>query len=205
MNIKIPNYLIDAYNNELILGIIQFGSSIYNKTSKDIDVAVVVKEGKFSAFVDFIKNKKINKLWDISLIKEEEICYDNFFFGNHGIYLIEAFKYGNTLLGINPFINLPKHSEFDIKNSVYERLKEYLYILRKRYFKNGNNNEQFSRRYFKFLKLSAYLLDDKIKYPEVMRMSLDVIYEILEKKGLKLTENRSENMEIIWENLRKQY
>ncbi len=133
INEVLPKIFFDLFKKDIILGVIQFGSSVIKKNPNDIDLAVIVKKGKLHKFIENTKNTKPLKIiYDISLILEEELeDIDNFNFGVHGSYLIESFRFGKTLIGKNPFLIFPKTDEKKIKNDIFERMKEYIYPKKK--------------------------------------------------------------------------
>lgn len=156
LNKNVLSTLTDLYNKGILICAVQFGSSIYRPESpNDIDIVLVIKDEKLEKFVKF-SGGLFSKKYDISLVLESEIT-QNFYFGGHGIYLVEAFQNGIVLAGTNIFIEkYKKINEIRIKKAVFERMKEYVSVLRKSYF-NDDKNKLFIFRYLKFLKLSLYL------------------------------------------------
>lgn len=206
IEIILPKEIITLFNKNLFVGVIQFGSSLFNKKAIDIDLAIIIKKGNLKSFINQLnKVNKIPSSYDISLILEEELVNVNTFsFGCHGSYLVESFRKGKTLLGKNPFILFPIVSIEKIKNDIYERMKEYIYILRKSYF-NDLALKKFNSRYNKFLKLSLFLLSKKYDYPEIMFISDNIIISNLSNLGYNLKSDKQFNVEILWKEIIKRY
>ena len=113
MNIfNLPDSLKSAIARNLIVGVIQFGSSLYNKNSDDIDLAVILKRNSYNKFLGHVNPDDFIG-FDISLIKEEEIGdFKKFRFGSHGPHLGIPIKSGKVIFGCNPFI------DFNIKDLI---------------------------------------------------------------------------------------
>jgi len=166
MIIKTPKILNDLINLDYIISIIQFGSSVRKNTYKDIDIAVIIKQSCYEKFIKQIYGKKFIG-FDISIIKEKEIRKPKKFrFGNHGAHFAYSLKKGKTLYGINPFSKLLINKK-QIQNSIITRLYDYMYDVRKTIFKSAIQ-KSIKERWPKFLRLSLYLLDSNLKYPEVL-------------------------------------
>lgn len=203
-SIKLPKIFLRAYKLGLIRSVILFGSSLTIKHPKDIDLAIITTNDHFSDFIKLIKNNKEISKYDISLIKQEEIN-KNFYFGGHGVHLIESFKNGFVIIGDNPFIGYSNINVNEIKKSIFERMKEYIYVLRKSYF-NKKVEKTFYSRYEKMLKLSLFLLTDNYKFPEILNISTKEAIKNLKNIGIILNENdKKENIENIWIKINKQY
>jgi len=156
--INVPTILEQAYRDGLLYGVILFGSSIYKSDPKDIDLAIITSTGNFDNFIELLSTGNSLSAYDISLIKQEEIDSDKgFYFGGHGQYLVESLRQGIILLGENPFINFPKTKVFDIKKSIVDRMREYIYVLRKSYF-DKQAERKFISRYDKIVALSAFFV-----------------------------------------------
>lgn len=204
--LKLPDILYLAYTQNLIKCVILFGSYINNPNPKDIDLAIVTTHNNFYNFINMIQYNKQLRKYDISLIKEEEINHHkNFYFGGHGIYLVESLRNGITLIGNNQFIDYPKIYPNEIRKSIFERMKEYIYVLRKSYF-NKTAEKKFYSRYEKMLKLSVFLLTNNYTFPEVLNITKKDIKISLQKNGFILERgNKKENIENIWIKINKQY
>ncbi len=208
INKKILFSLEKMLNDGILICAIQFGSSVYSPgTCNDIDIALIVNDLELENFLTTSKDLFCKK-YDISLILESEITED-FYFGNHGVYLIEAFKNGILLVGTNIFLERYKQlNESDVEKAVFKRMREYIYILRKSYFREYMD-ALFLSRYIKFLKLSLFL-DGYFEYQNSMKLDTkDVLFfykdnlnvnlentSILEKKII---------LEKIWKRLREKY
>lgn len=205
---NILSVLGDIHKDGILICAIQFGSSVYSSEScNDIDIALVIKDEELEKFANIAKTLFTEK-YDISLILESEVT-QNFYFGNHGIYLIEAFKNGITLVGINIFVEKYKQlNGFIIRKAVFERMREYVYILRKSYFVE-DKNALFLSRYIKFLRLALFL-DEYFNYQESMMLKKDNILNFYKKNIGVDIENTSilEKkliLEKIWKRLKEKY
>lgn len=205
LNIEIPNILVQAYGQHLISSVIIFGSSLYSSEPKDMDIAIVSKYGCFDDLITLIVEDNSLSKYDISLIKEEEIDYNKkFYFGGHGQYLVESLRRGLVLLGDNVFKDYPAVSERDLKFSIFERMKEYIYVLRKSYFDKSYENKLYSR-YNKILKLSVFLLTNEYSYPDLLSLNIDIIKGSLIKNGYLLSDDIKSNIENLWTIINEQY
>lgn len=205
ISINLPTVLKQAYDANFLYGVILFGSSIYKSNPKDIDLAIITKTGNFEKFLKLISTDNSLSDYDISLIKQEEIGLNKkFYFGGHGQYLVESFKHGITLLGKNPFFDFPKNEVTEIKKSIFNRMREYIYVLRKSYF-DKQAEKKFISRYDKMLSLSAYLLLKGFSYPKVLTFNQDLIKTKLKKRGYLMFADKKRNIEKIWIDINKQY
>mgnify|MGYP001717050293 FL=1 len=144
-----------------------------------------------------------NKLYDISLIKEEEIN-QNFSFWNHWVHLIPAFKKWKVLFWENKFLNLNDPDRKELLISIKTRLADYLYQLRKQYFET-NQKSLPSWRYSKFLRFSTLFFDDSIWYSDVLNMTNEDAEDILKNYWIILTNDLNSNIEILWEQISNLY
>jgi len=185
MKTKIPLPLKKAIEKGYVLSVIQFGSSLKGSEYQDIDLAIVVKKGCYKDFLNSVYGKNF-KGFDISLIKEEEVQGPGKFrFGKHGEHFLFSLINGKTIYGKNPFKKF-KVSISHIKKSVFLSLCVYLEDTRRAVFL-GKINKSIKRRWPKFLKLSLYLLNDELKYPDVLRLDNSKIKEKLKKYQLPLS------------------
>lgn len=197
--VKLPKSLIKCWNNGWILGVVQFGSSLYLKESQDIDIAIIIRVGCYEKLVKRINNNEF-KGFDVSLIKEEELAdWKKFRFGSHGIHLIPPLKSGLTLLGANPFLKAPNFKKSLIKKSIIIRLADYIYIVRKSVF-NSKLKNQVKSRWDKFARLAIFLLDDEIKFPDVLKLRNNEIAFLLRKNKLN-SDIDSKNLVVSYEKL----
>jgi hypothetical protein len=206
INFKLPRILAKAYDVKIILSVILFGSSLHNSsTSNDVDIAVITRRGRFDDFVKLLSKDDSLKNYDVSLIKREEIDYTKKFkFGGHGEYLVESLRDGEILIGKNFFTKFPPTKIKNIKTSIVDRMREYIYVLRKSYFdKNAEN--KFFLRYNKMMKLSAFLLIDNYIYPQILNKDIIDIEKDLIKHGFIITENKKKNIEDLWTKIIEQY
>jgi len=212
MIIKLPRTLKKAIKKGLILSIIQFGSSLRTSKYQDVDLAVVVKKGFLENFLEIVYGEKFQG-FDISLIKEEEIQGpEKFRFGGHGAHFLLSLIQGKTLYGKNPFLKF-KNLKFQkqIRKSILSRLFDYIEDIRRAVFL-GKINRNIRRRWPKFLRLSLYLLENNLKYPEVLSLNKNEVKKYLQKynidinitsKSLKNPKKLLISYETIWEKVLK--
>lgn len=205
----LPDKINILYSEGFLVGVIQFGSSVFKEHPGDIDLALVLKPEKLNEFITRVNQLgHLDDVYDISLILSEETSNkNNFNFGGHGSYLIESFRKGKTLIGKNPFLGFPLVPIEKIKNDIVERMREYMYIVRKSYF-TDKVAQKLESRYEKSLKLFYYLLVGKDNFPEVLMLPLDECLQVLKEKSF-LSDNRSQDkreiMESLWKETMKQY
>ena len=205
LNIASLDILSRSHKKGLIVGVIRFGSSLYSSNPGDIDLAIITTKGKLDEFVNLLVDDKSLTGYDISLIKEEEInSSKKFYFGGHGQHLVESIRNGITLIGDNPFKNYPSIDIQDIKLSVFERMKEYIYILRKSYF-DENAEKKFHQRYNKMLKLSLFLLGENYAFPEILSVDIKDIQNSLIKIGYMPMEDKKKYIEYMWAKIDELY
>lgn len=198
----LPTKIKEACISNIVTGVIQFGSSTIKNDAKDIDLAIIIKKWEFDNFVKQYTNID-NKLYDISLIKEEEIN-QNFSFWNHWVHLIPAFKKWKVLFWENKFLNLNDPDRKELLISIKTRLADYLYQLRKQYFET-NQKSLPSWRYSKFLRFSTLFFDDSIWYSDVLNMTNEDAEDILKNYWIILTNDLNSNIEILWEQISNLY
>ncbi len=201
--VRFPLVIKKAFHDGLIEGMIQFGSSLANKRAKDVDVAIIIKSGCFSEFTKRIKSTRFKGI-DFSLIREEELFpWSRFRFGSHGIHLIIPLKQGKIIFGKNPFLKAPSGNLRAVKRSIFYRLSDYMYEVRKSYFR-GDLRTIIKSRYKKFIRLALFLLFDDLIYPDVMKLRESVLKRYIKKKQLALDLNDVEKTyELLWEKLVK--
>lgn len=198
----LPTKIKEACISNIVTGVIQFGSSTIKNDAKDIDLAIIIKKWEFDNFVKQYTSID-NKLYDISLIKEEEIN-QNFSFWNHWVHLIPAFKKWKVLFWENKFLNLNDPDRKELLISIKTRLADYLYQLRKQYFET-NQKSLPSWRYSKFLRFSTLFFDDSIWYSDVLNMTNEDAEDILKNYWIILTNDLNSNIEILWEQISNLY
>ncbi len=205
LHVAVPDILLLAHRQGSILSVVLFGSSLYSYDPKDVDLAVVTAPGRFDEFVNLLIGDDSLLKYDISLIKSEEIDYNKrFYFGGHGQYLVESFRKGRVLVGKNLFENYHLTTVKDIKSSIFDRMKEYIYILRKGYFDKIAENKFYSR-YNKMLKLSAFLLTDEYVFPEVLSSDIETVRGSLVETGCVFTDDKKRNIENLWIKINERY
>ena len=166
----------------------QFGSSLHTDNPGDIDLCVITKKG---TFFDFLAGKPfmlIPKNIDISLVREEEIGDSNQFrFGSHGIHLLCSLQDGTALYGENVFLKMPIPPVKLVRASIFDRLYDYLYEVRKLEISRKKEVEHsLKKRWSKFQRLALFLLDTKgeITFPSVLTVSDSTVKEQFERYGL---------------------
>lgn len=199
---KLPISLRNGINKEYIIGIIKFGSSVGGKKYNDIDLAVIIKKNCYFKFLKLI-NPEDFKNFDISLIREEEIKNLNKFrFGSHGQHLIPVFQKGDLLFGKNPFLNFVVDDEL-IRHSILMRLYDYVYDVRKSFFKK-EIMENIERRWHKFVRLSLYLISEELNFLDVLKISESEVGLLLRKYNITIdNENILIAYEKVWEKVPK--
>ena len=212
MKINLPRGIKKAVKKGVVLSVIHFGSSLRKSQFQDIDLAVIIKRDSYEKFLETIYEEKFNG-FDISLIKEEEIQGpEKFRFGGHGAHFLYSLIQGKTLYGKNPFLKF-RNLKFEnqIKKSIISRLYDYIEDVRRAVFR-GKINKNIRRRWPKFLRLSLYLLDNNLRYPEVLSLDKNEVKKYLRKhnigidmvsKNLKNPKNLLISYETVWERVLK--
>lgn len=200
----IPRALRSSIQKGYVISIIQFGSSLYRKDFRDIDLAVIIRYGCYEKFLKEVFGAHF-KRFDISLIKEEEISGSGKFrFGGHGAHFLSSLANGRALYGNNPFKYFLV-SPSQIRKSVLLRLYDYIEDVRRAVFK-GNVQSSIKRRWPKFLKLSLYLLDADLQYFRALNLNEKELAFYLKKYRIGL---RGKNLlvkhEKVWELVLKKY
>ena len=186
------------------MGVVLFGSSVYEVNPHDIDIAIITMPGRFDDFTDFVLGNTSLSKYDISLIAAEELRYPKFYFGGHGQHLVESLRGGIALIGKNPFGTFPPVSIQDVRLSVFDRMKEYVYILRKGYFDTAALSKFFSR-YEKMLKLAVFLIVRDSVFPDVLRMTVEEAQACLIEHGCVVTEQKQRTIEHLWIRINELY
>lgn len=202
MSFELPKSLREASKKGMLIGVIQFGSSLYaEKEAGDIDLVVVVKYAFLKKFLGLIENDEYFG-FDISLVLERELGdLNRFRFGSHGIHLLKVFSQGKLLLGTNPFLGAPEFPKKEIRESILERLYDYLYLLRKSYF-DQLAYRQVQKRWQKFVRLALFLLDDTLEFPKVLQMSVSEVRSRYFCLDIDVYNGKiQENFEIIWQKI----
>lgn len=153
---------------EQVRSVIQFGSSLYADDYADIDIAVIVLDDEFESFVRQVQPGRWDG-FDVSLMREQEVFpLERFQFGGHGAHFARSLQMGRALIGDNPFLGV-RLSAADIRSSVLARLHDYMYDVRKAVFQS-TLERSIRERWPKFVRLCLYLIDESLRYPEVLRM-----------------------------------
>ncbi len=212
MKIDLPQGIKKAIKKGFIISVIHFGSSLRRHQFQDIDLAVIIKRNSYKKFLETVYGEKFNG-FDISLIKEEEIQGpEKFRFGGHGAHFLYSLIKGKTLYGKNPFLKF-RNLKFEkqIKRSIISRLYDYIEDVRRAVFR-GKINKNIRRRWAKFLRLSLYLLDNNLTYPEVLSLDKNKVNKCLRKhnididttsKNLKNPQKLLISYETVWERVLK--
>ncbi len=200
----IPQSIIESFNKGYIISVIQFGSSIRRNNCHDIDLAVVVKRGNYKKFLDKMYGRNFHD-FDISLIKEEEIQGPGKFkFGGHGCHFLYSLIKGKTLYGANPFDKF-KVNNSQIKKSALDRMYDYIEDVRRAVFV-GKVKKSIKKRWPKFIRLSLYLLDSSLKYPDVLDLNNKEVKYYLEKNKINcMPDNLLNAYEDIWDRVLRKY
>lgn len=211
MNVKLPLSLKNSIKKGLVSSVIQFGSSLRGPNYKDIDLGIILKKGCYEEFSDTVYRTNFQN-FDISLIEEEEIQNTKKFrFGKHGLHFLFSLINGKTLFGKNPFKKL-KVSESEIKKSIFLSLFIYIEDTRRAIFLNVIDIK-IKKRWPKFLRLCLYLLNDELKYPNVLRMTDNRVKSYLKQynfnidlasKNFKTSKNWLIAYDTIWNEVLKQ-
>lgn len=195
----IPDSLSAAIRNDYLVSIIQFGSSMRRKNYRDIDLAIVLRRGCYERFIKSVYGKRFDG-FDVSLIKEEEVQGPKKFqFGGHGSHFLYSLIRGKVLYGINPFRRF-KVTNSQIKESAVSRMYDYIEDVRRTIF-CGKVKKSIKSRWPKFLRLSLYLLDSDLKYPQVLDMKNREVKKYLKRHKLTIStwpKNILVAYEIIW-------
>ncbi|KKQ67061.1 MAG: hypothetical protein A2W71_00115 [Candidatus Nealsonbacteria bacterium RIFCSPLOWO2_02_39_8] len=210
MKTKLPKAIKKALKEGYVMSIIQFGSSLRKSIYQDIDLAIVLKNGCYDDFLEIVYGEKFQG-FDISLIKEGEIHGpEKFRFGGHGAHFLSSMINGKILYGKNPF-RVFKVSESQIRKSIISRLFDYIEDVRRAVFKD-RINQNIKRRWPKFLRLSLYLLEANLKYPDILDWDNNQIGKYLKKYNIDL-DATSKNLrnpkrllilyETVWEKILK--
>jgi len=179
LRFNIPESLQTVIQNEWIVSIIQFGSSLRKSNPNDIDLAIVIRKGCYEKFLGTVCGEKF-KGFDISLIKEEEIQGPKKFrFGGHGAHFLQSLIDGKVLYGMNPFRKF-KVTDSQVRNSTLSRLYDYVEDVRRAVFK-GKIEGSIKRHWPKFLRLSLYLLDSSLEYPWALNLNEKEVQVYLKK------------------------
>lgn len=200
-----PKVFLSPRTLEGILSIVQFGSSLYSEEPGDIDLCVVTKKGYF---FDLLAEKSftlISPNIDISLLREEELRESDFFrFGSHGIHLLVSLREGKAIHGENIFLELHAPSEKAVKESILDRLYDYLYEVRKLETLNDMDNLTILKRWPKFNRLALFLLDTtgELTFPAVLSISKSELEKRLSEYGLQYRDEfTAVGFEHIWETI----
>lgn len=194
----IPHLLKSPIENNFVLSIIQFGSSLYKRSYNDIDLAVIIKNNTYEDFRKSIVPQK-GSIFDIALIKEKEAILTNEFrWGSHGVHMLKSMSLGKAIFGDNIFRNI-NISELQIKRSIKSRLYDYMEDVRRSVFKK-NIDRNIIRRWKKFLRLSLYLLDTKLVYPNILYVDHKMLNPYINRYKINI---RNDNLlcsyESLWE------
>jgi len=86
-----------------------------------------------------------------------------------------------------------------IDDSIMTRLYDYIYDVRKA-VTNGKISKDIKKRWPKFIRLSLYLIDPQLKYPNVLQISDKELNKYLNKHHIKLKNKKLLlNYETVWE------
>lgn len=194
----LPRSLRNCIEQDLLVGVIQFGSSLTKQQPNDIDLAVVVRRGRFTDFLIQIHPEDFRSI-DISLIREEELSdLEHFRFGSHGVHLVPVFASGRVLHGVNPFrgIEIPVDA---VLRSILLRLFDYMYEVRKSHFRD-TLPMGMSGRWAKFSRLSLLFLTDDLHFPDVLNISDQEVVMRWQMQDIHLEEfDLPGSYEAIWE------
>lgn len=201
-NPQVPEAIEAAFDRGLLVGVVQFGSSLYAAEPNDIDLAVVTRAGAFDEALAALRSERLSPRFDISLIQEEEVAAEPFRFGSHGPHLVLSLKEGRALLGTNPFAALRDPSPDEVLASVRDRLGDYIYAVRKSYFSpNASDTEGIRRRYGKIIRLATLFLCRGRSFPAVLRQSAAEAEAALAAVGIPFVGDQRATIETLWAHL----
>lgn len=201
-----PASIVQAFGGSIshVLSIVRFGSSIYSEHYGDLDLCVVVKQNEFYQFLSEIRKLKLPTLFDISLIREEELATTPFRFGSHGPHLLLSLKAGRACYGENLFLSLPDPDELLVRESILDRLYDYVYEVRKLEVTGQNSSLSLEKRWGKFKRLALYLLTSNYTFPEVLSLPENEVIQSMKVAGIDYEKDFSpSNFEHIWEKILK--
>lgn len=200
-----PTKFLSPRTLEDILSIVQFGSSLYSGKPGDIDLCVVTKRGRFFDLLADESFAQISSNIDISLLKEEELRISDFFrFGSHGVHLLVSLREGRAIHGDNIFLEFPAPSERMVKQSILDRLYDYLYEVRKLETSKDKDDSTALKRWSKFNRLALFLLDTtkELTFPGVLSISESELGRRLSEYGLQYQDEFTAiGFEHIWETI----
>ncbi len=200
-----PNAFFSPQTLESVLSIVQFGSSLYSEKPGDIDLCVVTKKGCFFGLLAEKSFTQMPPNIDIILLKEEELKGTDFFrFGSHGVHLLVSLREGKAIYGENIFLEPHSPSERAVKESILDRLYDYLYEVRKLETLKDMDNSAALKRWPKFNRLALFLLDTtgELTFPAILSISKSELKKRLSEYGLQYKDEFTVvGFEHIWETI----
>lgn len=159
----------------------------------DIDLVGVVDvfcPKKMAAVREYVRGSK--KLLDFSIIIRSEIPRDpnKFRIGTHGCYQLElVYKKSRCLHGKNLFLEFPSPNPELLRSSVFEKLAEYTWWLRRIYVeanrpRSFNLNYQINSRLVKMVRDYLYLFEEA----SIHGSALATVNRLIKTDSLSLSE-----------------
>lgn len=184
---KITKDCLGIFGDDLVC-LLLLGSVQKNDTTpfSDVDLIGVIKgfeAGRLASLREIVRNSE--KLLDFSIIFKDEISPDpnKFRMGTHGCYQIElVFKKAHCLYGKNVFLVMPSPDLQMLRKSVFEKLAEYTWWLRRIYVEANrprsiNSNYQINSRLIKMVRDYLFLLEGD----DIHGSALTTISRLIEK------------------------
>lgn len=187
---------------ENIICLLHYGSvkqkEDFNKQS-DLDFHIVLKKIDAQTLRDIKDIFGFSNKIDISIHSLDEIIYQNnliFQNGNQGLYFMHVLGSSETLVGENIYLDLiPKMDEDQVKKSIIEKIRYYVWLLRKNYVL-GNSLRTHKKYFIRIIK-DILILEKLIDYSnistlnnrQVVHLFIEKFQHQLSKHELKLVSN----------------
>lgn len=165
----------------------------------DLDFHLVLKKIDAQTLRDIRDIFGFSPKIDLSLHSLDEIVHgDRLIFqnGNQGIYFMHVLGSSETLVGENIYLRLiPKMNEGQVRESVIEKIRYYIWLLRKNYVLG--NDLKIHKKYFIRIIKDILILEKLIDYSnistlnnrQVVHLFIDKFQHQLSEHELKLVSN----------------
>ncbi len=184
-----------------VVCLLHYGS-VKNKedfnSDSDLDFHLVLKEISKETLRDIKSIFGFSKKIDLSFHSLDEILYKNniiFQNGNQGIYFMHVLASSEVLVGSNIYIDLVgKIKETEVRRSIIEKIRYYLWFLRKNYVLR-NNIKDYKKYFLRIIK-DILILDKIIDYLNISKFTNHQVVDLYIEKYNELLSDKEKKLVI---------
>lgn len=191
MNKKIIGFKRDLlktiYKEDIICALL-FGSALFEKNPRDIDIYILFKEYNPKHLEHLRKIKKNYPEFDLTFQWFDQVQgIEKFRLGNQGSYYLQILSTAKTLYGDNIFTEKYKEKKLNItqKNDLLEKINDYFLRLDQAFINNKfKNKKYFFNKYISRILLDLLFIENELLIEKIHITNLKNRYNFIIKSKL---------------------